>query len=476
MHRARKGLGPCVMAVGIGLLFAGYKVYWARCSLEQYCETFGYRTATTGLPNCVFESPAWKGYIVDSTIAFTDGAHNIAPFDIDGDGTIELVANSFRSDSLAVYSPAQGSENQPRWTRLLIDSGVGGGFAKHPVSTYAKSLLKQALVGTYTEGAHHTALADLNGDGRNDLVVAGDLTRYDVVWYEAAGDDARSWKKHVAYQNDSHRTYYLETGDIDGDGDVDIVFTTKSDRSLGWLENRGTPDRWPAVIVDANSTRCFYAAVLDVNGDGKAEIIASEDDAPPGGRLWLYTHAGNPRVAADWSRYCIAHFPPGHGVSVLAVTDLDADGDKDIAVASHEGDVYVLRNPWLANVYRPWEICAVKGCTHQGHNFREIDVGDIDLDGDPDIVVADESLNAVIWFENPGATFRDGWKEHIVDQSDVYLRWCHCTRLSDVDNDGDLDIAVAAAASNVFLLYLNQTVPNGDTAVAGAPSNVGENK
>jgi len=58
----------------------------------------------------------------------------------------------------------------------------------------------------------------------------------------------------------------------------------------------------------------------------------------------------------------------------------------------------------------------------------------------------------------------------------VYLRWCHCTRLSDVDNDGDLDIAVAAAASNVFLLYLNQTVPNGDTAVAGAPSNVGENK
>ena len=479
MHRARKTLGLCIMAVVIGILYAGYKVYTASRSLEQYCRTFGYRTPTTGLPDCVLDSPAWKGYVVDSSITYADGAHNIMPFDIDGDGTIELVANAFRSDSLAVYKHTWGLESPSRWTRLLIDSDVGGGLPRHPASTYVKSLLRRALAGSYTEGAHYTAIADLNGDGRNDMVVAGDLTRYDVVWYEAAGtakSNTQSWKKHIAYQNDSHRTYFAQTGDIDGDGDVDIVFTTKSDRSLGWLENRGTPGAWPAVVVDSNSTRCFYARVLDANGDGRAEIIASEDDAPAGGRLWLYTHSGHPRDGADWSRYCIAHLPPGHGISVLAVTDLDADGDKDIAAASHEGDVYVLRNPWPADVYQPWEVRAVKGCTHQRHNFREIDVGDIDLDGDQDIVVADESLNAVIWFENPGTTFLEGWKEHVVDQSDVYLRWCHCARLGDVDKDGDLDIAVAAAASNVFLVYLNQAVPNDSARVAGVSSGVGENK
>ncbi len=61
-----------------------------------------------------------------------------------------------------------------------------------------------------------------------------------------------------------------------------------------------------------------------------------------------------------------------------------------------------------------------------------------------------------MWFENPGATFCGGWREHVVDQSHVYLRWCHSVKLGDIDGDGDLDIAVAAAGSNVFLLYLNQ--------------------
>ena len=222
------------------------------------------------------------------------------------------------------------------------------------------------------------------------------------------------------------------------------------------------PGLWPAVIVDANCTRCFYARVVDLDKDGRTEILASRDDwRGRGGRMHLYTPSGNPRVAGEWRRYDIARRPPGHGVSVFLVRDIDRDGDLDVVAGNHQGDVLVMRNPFPAPVLRRVEhlVCEPEGPAGNGRDFREIDVGDIDLDGDPDIVVADEKQDAIVWLENPGETFCDGWREHVVDQSHVYLRWCHSVKLGDIDGDGDLDIAVAAAGSNVFLLYLNQSDP-----------------
>jgi len=185
--------------------------------------------------------------------------------------------------------------------------------------------------------------------------------------------------------------------------------------------------------------------------------VATEDDFTRGGILHLYRYVDDPMDQKMWTDLALLELPPGEGVSVFKIIDIDGDRDKDIIAANHQGFVYLLENPHPEALERTWNVYRVAiGATDSATDLREIDSGDIDGDGDLDIVVADEGGHRVIWYENDGLTLYDGWKVHIVDSSEHYLRWCHDVKLGDIDGDGDLDIAVAAAASNVFVLYINE--------------------
>jgi len=447
-----------IIILGIGLIYVGYRFHKIYKNIEFAKEKFGYKSAYNCLPNKVVRKGQWQRILLDADIAYTDGAHNIIPYDLDNDGKDELIANSYRSDTLMFYKCEGNPLNPLNWSRYIIDSSVGGGIPKKPLVEFIKSTLKEKVLGEFTSGAHYTAIADMNGDGRIDIVVAGDLKRYDIIIYEAPKIITKlsKWKKHIVYKNDSHRTYHVETGDIDCDGNQDIVFATKTDNSIGFLKNNRSSSEWPLICVDNNCIRCFNARVADIDKDGQNDIIASEDDSSNGGKLHFYSYINNPMLQENWSDRTIANFPLGHGVSIFEIVDIDNDGDLDIVTGNHQGDVYILENTYPNNVYREWNKYKVnKYNINSCHNFREIDVGDIDSDGDLDIIASDQSRNMVMWFENSGIIF-ENWKEHVIDKSDKYLNWCHSVALGDIDCDGDLDIAVAAAASNVFLWYNNE--------------------
>jgi len=275
-----------ILIFGIALIYIGYKFNKAYKNIENEKEDLGYKSPCKSLPPPVFTRGEWRGVLIDANINFTDGAHNIVPYDIDDDGKIELIANSYRSDAIIFYKYNSDPHDSSNWSRYVIDSSAGGGNSRRPIMKFIKFTVKEKLLGEFTSGAHYTAIADMNGDGRSDLIIACDHKNYDIVWYETPKDIRRipAWTKHIVYKNDLYRTYHVETGDIDGDGDRDIAFTTKTDNSIGWVENTGLEGQWHSCLIDNNCVSCFNVRVADIDKDGKDEIIASEDDSKNGGK------------------------------------------------------------------------------------------------------------------------------------------------------------------------------------------------
>lgn len=460
MAKKRKYLTiTIVIILVIGLLYVGYRFHKAYRNVEVTKQKLGYKTPSKNLPTQIFKRGKWQGIIIDADIVYTDGAHNLIPYDLDNDGKVDLIANSYRSDALIVYKYDSDSHDFSKWQRDIIDTSVGGGIPRKPIVKFVKSILKEKLLGGYLGGAHYTAIADMNNDGKDDLIVAGDYKRYDIVCYIASENITNliKWNKKVIYKNNSHRTYHVETGDIDNDGYQDVVFSTKTDNSIGWCKNNRSSSEWPVTWVDKNCTRCFNVRVADIDKNGQKDIISSEDDSTEGGKIHFYSYLNNPMLQENWINHTIANFPEGHGVSVFEIIDIDNDDDLDIITGNHQGDIFILENTYPDNIYKEWNKYRVNNYNiNNSHDFREIDIGDIDGDGDLDIIVADESENMVIWFENSGNTFDDNWKEHVIDKSDQYLKWCHSVELGDIDLDGKIDVAVAAAGSNTFIIYLNK--------------------
>jgi hypothetical protein len=102
-----------------------------------------------------FEGPNWTPHDIDPDIQYP---HSLAIGDLDGDGDIDAVACS------AVYDKQPASP-----TLAWYENDGQGRFKLHPIRT--------------DQASYHVSLADMDGDGDLDILVAGQVSR-NVVWYE----------------------------------------------------------------------------------------------------------------------------------------------------------------------------------------------------------------------------------------------------------------------------------------------------
>lgn len=293
----------------------------------------------------------------------------------------------------------------------------------------------QHLVGEGVGGTQFAYPADINGDGNVDIVTSS-TSNEKHVWFENDGTGF-TWTDHII-DSPGRKCYASYPVDIDGDSYIDVVggINTSADDSLFWYRNiDGTGLVWKKRFIDTfSSPHCIYSA--DIDGDGDNDIVAGSYSIGVGVSWWENTDG----AGTYWQRHIVTEDEDFHNFDELYLTDLDLDGDIDILSASHD----LGSSDHSALLF--WENVDGTGLQWLGYQFdtdpvwgppKSVHAGDMDNDGDIDVLAVDESppdWGRVYWFENMDGSCKV-WEQHIID--DNFLG-ANAVRAADLTGDGHL--------------------------------------
>lgn len=258
-----------------------------------------------------YENPgnnkAWKEHIIDTTgnVECAEG------WDVDGDGTPEIVPNNpgFPLKYYRLEKNAQG-KGMGRFTKVVVAPTQG----------------------------HGLGFGDINGDGRGDFVVS-------QGWLEAPKDPGQgSWVLHREFDLGTTSVPVL-VEDVNGDGKNDLIAGQGHGYGLDWYEQTGTPGKrtWIKHPIDPYNSQFHTMKWVDLDGDGKKELITGKrykaHDTDPGVNdpYGIYDYRWN---GESFSKQIISYGPFGSGKGTglyFAIADLRGTGRPDIVVAGKDG-------------------------------------------------------------------------------------------------------------------------------------------
>jgi len=264
----------------------------------------------------------WTRHVITTSFM---RAYDVALSDLDGDGDLDVAGSAFRSDLFSWFENPGPSGLSKQWNQYVFD---------------------QEIANTRTIVA-----ADINRDGRPDLLgtaTFGDL----VAWYENTGQEGEArFRRHEIDREFLHPGHGHPV-DLDADGDIDLTMAygmrveagKTNSHQAAWYENVGRPGdgaKWKRHEI--GSVLYGYEAVTgDLDGDGDLDVVATGcggGHADKGELCW-FENPGDPK--GRWKK-CSLH-QDWDLLNQVVIMDLDQDGRLDFAACSEQGTFYWWRN------------------------------------------------------------------------------------------------------------------------------------
>jgi hypothetical protein len=312
--------------------------------------------------------------------------------------------------------------------------------------------------------ALHPVIFDVNRDGKNDIVVVDDYNDLEgndatniktLSWFSNMGNKGGGGYRRNVIAEINYRSCGIASADIDNDGYIDIIGRYDSDGddnnetgNIFWLKNPYGSEKYDGKPWQKSDIGFSTYAKDIVTADFNKDN--KTDIIARGVDKFVRVYLQN--SPAKWSTIKIE--VPHHDGT--AVSDIDLDGDPDIVINGlwYETPTDLSNGIWKKHDYAPrWYQQKTGQDGAWFDNNTRVAVGDMDEDSWPDIIVSDaeNSGYSICWYKNPGKGFDKNWPEHIIG----YMDFAHTLKIADMDNDGDKDIITGS------LILYNDPNPEG---------------
>ncbi len=358
-------------------------------------------------------------HTVTDNIGKIESPNRIKSSDIDGDGDLDIVT---------IYENGKLS-----WFKNNNGLGV---FNNIP----------SQMLGSHIE---YFSTNDMDGDGDTDIVVAKRFNNsYSLEWYRNTSGQGYFGGNGILIDNSSDEPIYsLETGDIDNDGDFDILAANNG--SLVWYRNDGQGN---FILNDLNSTIYNRGSLQDIDNDGDLDVFAFRSSLDV--VIW-YENTGNGNFG-DYNSITTTY-----DIRSIEIADLDNDGDLD--VLSISDDFFNPSDPdtifWLENLgmgnFASEQI--INSTLDHPYSLK---ASDLDNDGDLDILTREGSGdNNIYWIENMDGLGSFSSTLNTLPVDDMFP---FSVLPTDIDNDGDVDVFACDVYHDAVGWYKNTGQGNFD--------------